>query len=511
MAEDASALSFKINIIANYISNFYVTLIGIVMIPMYLRFMGPEAYGLVGFYTMLQAWFILLDFGLAPTMARETARFRGGATNAVDLRLLLRVLECIFVGVAVLSSTLMIFGSGAIAGNWLKVERLPISEVKHAIMLMSVIVSMRLVCGLYRGAINGFERLVWLGCFNTFVATARFIVVMPIFIYWGTRPTQFFLYQLVVAVAEMIFLVVKTYRLMPRSNKALWVPMDWRPLRGVLKFSLSIAFTGSIWVLVTQTDKLVLSKILPLADYAYFSLAVLVASGVLVVSGPISGALLPRITKMSAEGDVNGLILLYRQATQLMGIVAIPSALVLAFFAEQVLWAWTGDQEILSKGPPILALYALGNGILSLAAFPYYLQFAKGDLKLHLIGSSLFVVLLIPALLWATGEYGMAGAGYAWIATNALYFIFWVPIVHRHFVKGLHTQWLIKDVSMILIVSLVAASIAHVFVKWPPGRLQMALTVSGVGLAILITAATGSSFVRQTLICKWHARFGACA
>ena len=478
---------------------------------MYLRFMGPEAYGLVGFYTMLQAWFILLDFGLAPTMARETARFRGGASNAADLRLLLRALECIFAVVAVLSSTFMILGSGAIAGNWLKVDRLPFSEVRHAIMLMSVIVSLRLVCGLYRGAINGFERLVWLGCFNIFVSTVRFIAVMPVFLYWGTRPTHFFIYQLFVAAAELVFLVVKTYRLIPRTNESFRIPIDWRSVRRVLKFSLSIAFTGSIWVLVTQTDKLVLSKILPLADYAYFTLAVLVASGVLVVSGPISSALLPRITKMSAEGDENGLILLYRHATQLMGIVAIPTALVLAFFAEKVLWAWTGDQEILSNSPQILTLYAVGNGILSLAAFPYYLQFAKGDLKLHLIGSSLFVVLLIPALLWATGEYGMVGAGYAWITTNSLYFIFWVPIVHRHFAKGLHAQWLIKDVTTILIVSFVAAIIAHEFVKWPPGRLQMAVTVSGVGMAILITAMTGSSFVRQTLMDKWHKRFGASA
>ena len=33
------------------------------MVPLYVRYMGVEAYGLVGFYAMLQGWFMLLDMG----------------------------------------------------------------------------------------------------------------------------------------------------------------------------------------------------------------------------------------------------------------------------------------------------------------------------------------------------------------------------------------------------------------------------------------------------------------
>ncbi|NTW89015.1 MAG: oligosaccharide flippase family protein, partial [Desulfobulbaceae bacterium] len=103
-------MSLKKNIISNYISQIYGTLIGIVMVPLYIRYMGTEAYGLVGFFAMLQAWFQLLDMGLAPTMARETARFQGGATDALSLRRLLRVLEGIFFGVAIVGATAMIAG-----------------------------------------------------------------------------------------------------------------------------------------------------------------------------------------------------------------------------------------------------------------------------------------------------------------------------------------------------------------------------------------------------------------
>jgi O-antigen/teichoic acid export membrane protein len=492
-------LSIKRNILASYVSQIYVALIGIVMVPMYIRYMGAEAYGLVGFFAMLQAWFQLLDMGLTPTMARETARFGGGASDALSLRRLLRALEGIFIGIALLGAAVMVAGSGFIANSWLKVQQLPLEEVQRAVMLIAVIVALRWVCGLYRGAINGFERLVWLSGFNIAVATARFVLVIPLFIYVGASPTEFFSYQLAVAVVELVALVVKTYRLLPKVENGRRTPWQWAPLRRVLKFSLSIAFTSSIWVLVTQTDKLVLSKLLPLTDYAYFTMAVLVASGVMIISGPISAALLPRMARLNAEGDEAGLIALYRNATQLVGVIAIPAALVLAFFAEQVLWAWTGDADFARKAAPVLTLYALGNGILALGAFPYYLQFAKGDLKLHLIGNALFVLLLIPALVWATWQYGAIGAGYAWLGANSVYFLLWVPQVHRRFVKGLHTQWLLRDLGMTWCLTVAIAAAAHGLVQWPLGRASVALVVAALSFAFVIVAATGSGYLRKAI------------
>ena len=57
-------MSIKFNILVNYVGQFYVLLIGIAVVPMYIHYMGAEAYGLVAFYTMLQTWFVMLDMGL---------------------------------------------------------------------------------------------------------------------------------------------------------------------------------------------------------------------------------------------------------------------------------------------------------------------------------------------------------------------------------------------------------------------------------------------------------------
>ncbi|CAN7327017.1 oligosaccharide flippase family protein [Variovorax paradoxus] len=476
---------------------------GILILPMYLKYMGPEAYGLVGFFAMLQAWFNLLDMGLTPTVARETARFRGGATDAMSYRRLLRVLQLIFCIAALLGACIVFGLSGFIAEHWLKVQTLPLAQVQLALQLMAGGVALRWMSGLYRSCISGAERQVWLGGFNSFVATLRFVGVLPLLIWIGHSPAAFFTYQLIIAVIELLGLVFKARSLfpaVPHGNILGWSFASLvTPIHSVLKFSLTIAFTSLVWVLITQTDKLLLSKLLPLADYGYFTLAVLVASGIMLVSGPISGALTPRMARLQAEGDEAGLIALYRGATQMVAVISIPACLVLALFPEQVLLAWTGDLEVAARAAMVLRLYSLGNGLLAFAAFPYYLQFAKGDLKLHFIGNLIFLVVLIPLLIWATWIHGAVGAGYAWLAVNSIYFFLWPPLVHSKFSPDLHRSWLIKDIGPIVLAVLPAAGVSLLFLPWPEGRSQITLLLFAYGMIFLFACALGSKKIRRLL------------
>jgi O-antigen/teichoic acid export membrane protein len=486
-------MSLKKNILANYASQIYVTLIGIVIVPLYIKYMGAEAYGLVGFFAMLQAWFMILDMGLTPVMARETARFRGGATDALSYRRLVRALEGIFIIVALVGGSAMFATSTYIAHDWLKAGHLPINEVQTAIELIAIIVALRWMCGLYRGGISGSEKLVWLSSYNIFIATLRFMGVLAVLHFIGTTPTLFFSYQVGVAIVELMILLFKAYRLFPTISKGKRIAWSWAPLKPVLKFSLSIAFTSAVWVFVTQTDKLVLSKILPLADYGYFTLAVLVASGVLVVSGPVSGAIMPRMAKLEADGNHKGLISVYRQATQMVAIIAAASSITIAFCAEPLLWAWTGDNLLAHNAAPILGLYALGNGILAVSAFPYYLQYAKGDLRLHLIGNALFVIFLIPAIIWAASHYGGIGAGYVWLAMNVIYFIAWVPLVHHRFEKGLHIKWLGMDVLAIYLSTISVAYGLFMIMPITNNRWWQFAYITLMGLLVIFSGILASS------------------
>jgi len=247
-----------------------------------------------------------------------------------------------------------------------------------------------------------------------------------------------------------------------------------------------------------------LSKLLSLADYARFSIAVLLASGVIFVSSPISTALLPRLAKLSVEGDNAGFLRLYRNATQVIGIAVMPPCIVMAYFAEELLWAWTGNREIARQAWPILTAYALGNGILAIGACAYYLQFGKGDLRLHVFGNILFVAILIPSLTWATLRFGPVGAGCAWLLSNAFYFAVWIPLVHRRFFAGLHHKWLVTDVLLPLFPVLVGGFTLRAFLQFPDDRFGSGLLVMLSGLVLVVLAVLGSSVARGAIVAKYR-------
>lgn len=494
-------MSLKRNILANYASQLYVTGVGILILPLYIQFMGAEAYGLVGFFTMLQAWFSLLDMGLTPTIGRETARYHGGSMTALAYRQLFRALSLIFASITVIGGGALWFFAEVVATSWLNVNELESGEVVLAVQIMAISVALRWMGGLYRGVITGSERLVWLSGFNVLIATLRFIAVFASMWLYGFTPFVFFVHQLVVALLEVAGLFMMSNRLLPTwHNFNAKIGWSFEPVKPILKFALTIAFTSSVWVLVTQTDKLVLSGILPLAEYGYFTLAVLAASGIMVLSGPISSAIMPRMARLQAEGKYEELIQVYRNATQLVSVVAGAAAITLALCAEPLLFAWTGDKILAAQAGPILTLYAIGNGFLAVAAFSYYLQYAKGNLRYHLIGNAVLVVILIPGIIYAATYYGAIGAGYVWLLTNGVFFSCWVAYVHHKIQPGLHWQWLSRDVLAIILPALVGAYGLTRLDLQSEGRMRILMVVAVLGLFTITIAALASKSGRQRLL-----------
>jgi len=218
-----------------------------------------------------------------------------------------------------------------------------------------------------------------------------------------------------------------------------------------------------------------------------------------LISGPVSSALLPRMVTLEANGDQAGLVRVYRQATQLVAVLAGATSITLAFFAEPLLWAWTGDRQLARQAAPILALYGLGNAIFTVAAFPYYLQFAKGDLRLHMIGNAAFVVLLVPLIIWAASKYGGVGAGYVWLGMNMLSLTAWLPLVHKKFAPGINRLWYSRDVGIILLTTSIVGLCASRLVSRTESRFAGLLEIIACGAVLLMAGGTASSAARLAL------------
>ena len=497
-----SHVSLRLMLAANFASLGFVMLAALIAMPIYLRKLGAEAYGLIGFYTVLTAGFQMLDVGLSQTLARECARFRAGALDARALKRLLHVFEAIFGIVASIGAIGLVATSHSLASNWLRVEKLPTESVASAIALMGIAVPCQWASGLYRGALNGLERQVLLAGLSISVNSARYFGVLLALALLGSRPGVFFGYQAALALIELALLAGTVRILFPAIRRE--GTADPIEVGRLVRFSAAISLATIAWMVQTQGDKAILSKVLPLPRFGMFTLAVTATAAVAGLSGPIGQALLPRLTRLIAQNDAAAIAGLYRRTTQLACLVVMPPAMLLFFFAERVLWAWTGNTSVAHEAAPILKAYALGSALLPISAFPYYLQYAYGQLRLHVLAQVIMLPTLLAGLTFAAVNYGAVGCGVVWTAVMLGALVVYAPVVHRKFAPRLHLRWLFIDVVPIMGGTALAAALMASLLHLPTSRPLATGELVCAGALIMVAGIVSSSAARAWILRAWR-------
>lgn len=492
--------SIKKNVLFNYLGQFYIAFVGILILPLFLKHMGAEAYGLIGFFTMLQGWLQLLDLGMSPTMGREVARLKAQPQLAYQLRSVVRSLEFIFVIIATIIFSIIFFSRSWISLKWLTVNELDIGDVTTCIGIVAIIVCLRWVSSLYRSGINAYEQQVWMNVVDIVLVTLRSPIALVIVIFSKGNILYYFSYQLFLVFIELLVIANRFYGLLPKINQRLSL-LNIDELKRIAPFALGIAYTGGIWVITTQLDKLLLSKVLSLAEYGYFSLIATVSAGLSILSGPISRAVLPRMTALLSQGKEAEMLVLYRKASRLVVCLIAPVTMVLALFAKEVVYVWTGNIDAAEWVAPVLPLYIIGNGLLAILAFQYYLQYAYGKLKLHVAYNTAYILITMPLIFYAVFNYGAIGAGYVWLGCQICTLLFWMPYVHRVFVPGLHWKWFIKDLILPSSISFIVIGLFSMVLndRFPDNRLLGVVVLAAIVVfSILLSLIVG--FLRNVML-----------
>ena len=439
----------KRNIMANFAGQGWAALMGVVFVPFYLKFIGAEGYGLVGFFVLLSATMALLDGGLGATATRQTAAFieadHEGKASTVTL---IRTIEGLFWLVAVLIGVVVALAAPLIATHWLKIETIRIPEVIAGLRLMAATLVVQFPIAFYSGCLVGFQQQVRLNVINSVSATLRGLgAVLAL---WLIAPNvqTFFAWQFVLSFITVLSLRVSCWRTLGDRSNARW--FDLKALRGIGRFTAGVGGINVFGFLLTQVDKIIVSKILPLQSFGYYTLAWTLGTFAYRFVGPIFNAYYPRITQLVARGDLTDvaareqkreLVDVYLKATRVMAIVIAPFSVWLAFFSRELLELWTRDQAVAQAAAGALALIALGTMCNGFMHIPYGLQLASGWTGLAFWQNFIAVLLLVPLTYFFATRYGLTGAALPWLIVNVGYVLISAPLMYKVMLSTAKWDW----------------------------------------------------------------------
>lgn len=450
--------NLKQNVVANYAGQGWRALAGILFIPLYIDILGMESYALVGIFGMLGAWLSLLDVGMSPTLNREMARFHAGAHTPQSIHNLLHSLELVCGGVAFLAGLLVWFGAGYLATRWLKVEKLPVPVVVQALSIISLVLSLRFLEGLYRSALYGLQQQVWFNAASVVLETLRHGGVVLVLLWISPSIQAFFVWQLALSFLSLFLFRLRVHQQLPKPPSRACFSVE--ELRQVWKFAGGMLAISLLSVALVHTDKAILSYLLPLQDFGYYSLATTVTNVMYMASGPVGLAVYPRMVELQTQRDEEGLISLYHKAAQITSVLLIPCALLLYFFGDGIVYMWSGKIFLAQQSYPLISALALGTLFNNVMGTPYHCMLAHGWTSLNIKLNIAAVCLLVPLMFWIVPWYGALGAAWIWACLNLGYITFGIYLMHRKILLGEKWRWYIFDLFLPLLGALLVAPIA---------------------------------------------------
>ena len=470
------------NLVANYIGQAWAALMGLAFIPLYIEYVGMEAYGLIAVYAMLVAWFAVLDMGITPTLGREMALFLGGGHTSHSIRELLRTLELVALSAALFTALSLALAAGWLSRHWLSAEDLSESVIREALSIMGCVMALRLLEGIYRSSIIGLQRQVVLNVINVVFSTLRSLGAVAVLVFISPTIKAFFLWQAAVSLISLIALAMTTYSTLPPPTGRARFSVS--ALKTVRRFAGGMIGITLLATLLMNVDKVLLSKLLTLAEYGLYALAAVAAGGLYMLIAPITQALFPKLCELQALGNQAALAKAFHQGAQLVSVVAGSAAMVLIFFAETFLRLWTQDGVIAAQAAPLLSTLMLGNLLNGLMWVPYQAQLAHGWTGLTVKVNFVAVLVVVPLVVLATQRYGAQGAAWIWVGLNAGYVMITMQLMHRRILISEKWRWYCNDLFLPLAAGGTCAFTLKVYC--PPTN----TTLSEIGLLVAAAVTT---------------------
>lgn len=489
------------NLLAGWANSAWSALLAFAVVPFYLKYLGVESYGLIGFYVTMQALIQLLDMGMAATMNREVAR----SSSSGDYRApgeLLQTLAVLYWAVGGVIALSIWWASPWIGQSWLKPQQLSQESISHAVALMGLVVACRWPIGLYQGVLVGAQRLVLASGISMAMSTLSNIGAVLILAFVSTTIEAFFLWQATVGILYALCMRFTAWRILgsrPFSG------FSAKRLAPVWKFSAGmtgIALTSAVF---TQLDKVILSKNVTLTEFGHYMVAVMVMSGLHILISPVFNVVFPRMSALVAAKDDARLIEIYRSGSRMFASAIFPAAMLIAVFGKDFVTLWTGNAELAVNAAPIIAFLAIGSALNGVMFFPYALQLAHGMTWLPLAINMGLICLMAPLVIISAKLYGAVGAAFSWMAIEMIYVFVGRWMTYRYLLRGLNTQWMAADLGIPFMWALAAGGLLHV----TSTELELPLLADtflglSVGLGVLLLSARPILSDKQ----KWRSLLG---
>lgn len=373
---------------------------GILSIPIlgYMaRELGIEEFGLFTIILALVGYASIFDVGITRSVIREIAILKNNKEEVLKI-ISTSALLVLILGVA---AGVLIIVFSSIISELLKVSSYAVENFQYSLMVLSVSIPLFLLTQIWCSLLEGREEFLKLNIFKTISSTL--VVLLPaIGLMLGSSLLSAVI-GLLISRAISIILVLwfcKKYIVKLKFHKDTF--------KRLINFGGWIAVSNIISPIMSYFDKFILANKLGSNMVGFYTGPSEAISRIGIFPSAIARTIFPMLSNKEADKKQ-----IKKISYLLVFLSIVPFGIIVAYFAENILELWLGNQFAL-KSTIIFQVLILGLIFNSIAQVPFTSIQAQGGSRitamLHLFEVAPYVLLLLYLIQYC----GLLGAAWAW-------------------------------------------------------------------------------------------------
>ena len=389
-------------------------LVALVAIPLLIKGLGTDRFGVLTLAWMVIGYFSLFDLGLGRALTKLVAEKLGGGKEQELFSLVWTALA--LMGVLGFVGTTVAMGlSPLLVYRVLKIPEHLQNETLNAFYLLALSIPVVISTAGLRGILEAHQR---------FDLTNAVRIPMGVFTFAGPLLVLPFSQNLFVVIAVLVlgrviawaghltlcFLIMPTLRLGIARHRA--------AMRPLLSFGSWMTVTNIIGPLMVSLDRFLIGAMISITAVAYYATPYEIVTRLTIVPSALVGVLFPAFSASLVQ-DRSRTTMLFWRGVNYIFLALFPLTLLIVTWAHEGLNIWLGA-EFAKNSAFVLQWLCIGVFINSLAQIPFALIQGAGrpDLtaKLHIIELPFYLL----AVWWLISNYGIKGAAIVWVMRVAV-------------------------------------------------------------------------------------------
>jgi O-antigen/teichoic acid export membrane protein len=395
----------KSGAVLSYVSIILNTLIALIYTPFMLRIMGQSEYGLYSLVASIISYLTVLDLGFGNAIIVYTSKYRAMGKYEEEKKLhgMFFIIFCIIAVVAGIGGLILYFNVDNLFGN--SMTSIELSKAKVMMLILTFNLVITFVFSIYSSIITAYEKFVFQKVVSIIRSLLNPIIMLPL-LFMGYRSITM---TIVITILNVAMLLLNYFYCKKKLNINIkFSGFDKVLFKEIIGYSfwifLSVIVDKANW----SVDQFILGAISGTVAVSIYSVASQINQLFINLSTSISGVLLPKMSKMVANGENRLLSDEFIKIGRLQYLIIFLMASCLVLFGKEFIILWAGDNYVTSYYVTIILV--LPASIPLIQNLGLSIMQAMNKFKFRAITTFFMAIFNIIISIFLAKQYGAIGS-----------------------------------------------------------------------------------------------------